>query len=66
MGYGLCAVGEELKPTQPQGSLGCMTAQPAGHQTVHLWYARPVFFVADVNRAARFYLDMLGFQEEMA
>jgi catechol 2,3-dioxygenase-like lactoylglutathione lyase family enzyme len=25
------------------------------------WYARPVFFVADVNRALRFYLDVLGF-----
>lgn len=25
------------------------------------WYARPVFFVADVNRAIRFYVDMLGF-----
>jgi catechol 2,3-dioxygenase-like lactoylglutathione lyase family enzyme len=25
------------------------------------WYMRPVFFVADVNRAARFYVDMLGF-----
>jgi catechol 2,3-dioxygenase-like lactoylglutathione lyase family enzyme len=28
---------------------------------VHKWYARPVFFVDDVNRAARFYTDMLGF-----
>jgi catechol 2,3-dioxygenase-like lactoylglutathione lyase family enzyme len=25
------------------------------------WYARPVLFVADVNRALRFYVDMLGF-----
>ncbi len=25
------------------------------------WYARPVFFVADVNRAIRFYVDRLGF-----
>lgn len=25
------------------------------------WYARPVFFVADVNRALRFYVDVLGF-----
>jgi uncharacterized glyoxalase superfamily protein PhnB len=25
------------------------------------WYARPVFFVADVNRTARFYIEMLGF-----
>ena len=26
-----------------------------------VWYARPVFFVADVNRAIRFYVDKLGF-----
>ena len=25
------------------------------------WYARPVFFVADVNRAIGFYVDTLGF-----
>jgi catechol 2,3-dioxygenase-like lactoylglutathione lyase family enzyme len=25
------------------------------------WYARPVLFVADVNRALRFYVDKLGF-----
>lgn len=25
------------------------------------WYTRPVFFVADVHRAARFYVDVLGF-----
>lgn len=29
--------------------------------TEHRWYTRPVFFVADVNRALRFYVDMLGF-----
>ncbi|HJU68448.1 MAG TPA: glyoxalase superfamily protein [Gemmatimonadaceae bacterium] len=32
-------------------------------QTVHRWYTRPVFFVADVNRAIRFYVDMLGFEK---
>jgi uncharacterized glyoxalase superfamily protein PhnB len=25
------------------------------------WYTRPVLFVADVNHAIRFYVDMLGF-----
>ena len=25
------------------------------------WYTRPVLFVADVNRAIHFYVDMLGF-----
>lgn len=29
--------------------------------TAHKWYARPVLFVADVHRAARFYVDSLGF-----
>jgi catechol 2,3-dioxygenase-like lactoylglutathione lyase family enzyme len=27
----------------------------------HRWYARPVLFVADVQRAARFYVESLGF-----
>ncbi len=31
------------------------------NETVHRWYTRPVFFVADVNRAAKFYVEMLGF-----
>ena len=29
--------------------------------STHRWYARPVFFVADIQRTTRFYLDMLGF-----
>ena len=32
-------------------------------QAAHRWYARPVFFVADVNRALRFYIDMMGFEK---
>ena len=32
-------------------------------QTIHRWYARPVLFVADVNRALRFYVDMLAFEK---
>lgn len=27
------------------------------------WYTRPVLFVADVHRAIRFYVDMLGFEK---
>jgi len=27
----------------------------------HRWYARPVFFVTDLNRALHFYIDLLGF-----
>lgn len=33
------------------------------HQTDHRWYARPVLFVADVNRALAFYVDALGFEK---
>ena len=40
-----------------------MTAQSTRSETVHRWYTRPVFFVGDVNRAARFYIDMLGFEK---
>ena len=29
-----------------------------------LWYSRPVLFVADVERALRFYVDQLGFREK--
>ena len=35
-----------------------MTRSPA-----HRWYARPVLFVADVDRAIRFYVDRLGFRK---
>jgi catechol 2,3-dioxygenase-like lactoylglutathione lyase family enzyme len=40
-----------------------MTEHATRSQTVHRWYTRPVFFVADVNRAVRFYVDMLGFEK---
>jgi catechol 2,3-dioxygenase-like lactoylglutathione lyase family enzyme len=33
-------------------------------QPVHRWYTRPVFFVADVNRAVLFYVDSLGFNKD--
>jgi catechol 2,3-dioxygenase-like lactoylglutathione lyase family enzyme len=39
-----------------------MTQQIAETKSViHRWYARPVFFVADLDRALHFYLDQLGF-----
>jgi catechol 2,3-dioxygenase-like lactoylglutathione lyase family enzyme len=34
-----------------------------GVNTRTRWYARSVFFVADVNRALRFYVDRLGFKK---
>ena len=40
-----------------------MTEQPVRNQIVHRWYTRPVLFVADVNRALHFYIDMLGFEK---
>jgi len=40
-----------------------MTERDVGSRTIHRWYARPVFFVADVNRALHFYVDMLGFEK---
>ena len=40
-----------------------MTEQAVRSQTVHRWYTRPVLFVGDVNRALRFYIDVLGFEK---
>ena len=36
-----------------------MVNEPVAHR----WYTRPVLFVADVNRALRFYIDRLGFEK---
>ena len=40
-----------------------MAEQAVTSQPVHRWYVRPVFFVSDVNRAIRFYTEMLGFEK---
>ena len=40
-----------------------MDESTSSRQAPHRWYARPVFFVADVNRAIRFYVDLLGFEK---
>ncbi len=40
-----------------------MTETAILEQTTHRWYARPVLFVADVNRALHFYVGMLGFEK---
>ncbi|MFL5613920.1 MAG: glyoxalase superfamily protein [Gemmatimonadaceae bacterium] len=40
-----------------------MKEQATSSQTLHRWYARPVLFVADVQRALDFYVDMLGFEK---
>ena len=40
-----------------------MTASTVTERITHRWYARPVFFVSDVQAALRFYLDQLGFEK---
>ncbi len=40
-----------------------MTEQTREAQIEHKWYSRPVFFVADVHRALRFYTELLGFEK---
>jgi catechol 2,3-dioxygenase-like lactoylglutathione lyase family enzyme len=41
-----------------------MTNTTVSEQVTHRWYTRPVLFVADVNRALRFYIDLLGFEKD--
>ena len=40
-----------------------MTESTLDERTAHRWYARPVFFVSDVQAALRFYIDKLGFEK---
>jgi catechol 2,3-dioxygenase-like lactoylglutathione lyase family enzyme len=40
-----------------------MTEQIVPNEIVQRWYTRPVLFVADVNRALRFYVNLLGFEK---
>ncbi len=40
-----------------------MEQQGSAGANVHRWYARPVLFVADIHRAARFYVESLGFEK---
>ena|SRR5690348_16560794 len=40
-----------------------MPEQTVKSRVVQRWYARPVLFVADVQRALDFYLGMLGFEK---
>jgi catechol 2,3-dioxygenase-like lactoylglutathione lyase family enzyme len=41
-----------------------MMEQPVAESTSHAWYARPVLFVADVQRALAFYVGKLGFEKK--
>jgi hypothetical protein len=40
-----------------------MTESTVSEWIPHRWYARPVFFVSDVQVALRFYIDKLGFEK---
>lgn len=40
-----------------------MTEQRQSDSPAHRWYARPVLFVADLDRAVRFYVGELGFEQ---
>ena len=40
-----------------------MTENVVPRTSGHRWYSRPVLFVADLNRALRFYIDQLGFEK---
>ena len=43
-------------------ALGGLEAQMT-EQIIPRCYARPVIFVADIRRALRFYVDLLGFEK---
>jgi catechol 2,3-dioxygenase-like lactoylglutathione lyase family enzyme len=38
--------------------------QPVTEAVSHVWYARPVLFVSDIQRALGFYEDKLGFEKK--
>lgn len=40
-----------------------MTETTVRERIAHRWYARPVFFVSDVQAALLFYVDKLGFEK---
>ena len=41
-----------------------MSGHVAPTASEHRWYSRPVLFVADLNRALRFYVEQLGFEKK--
>ena len=41
-----------------------MTQQAENNPIAQRWYTRPVFFVADLDRALHFYVNMLGFEKQ--
>jgi catechol 2,3-dioxygenase-like lactoylglutathione lyase family enzyme len=49
-----------LRASSPRSG-DTMSKQAGDGAPVHRWYARPVFFVADLRRAIDFYVGRLGF-----
>jgi catechol 2,3-dioxygenase-like lactoylglutathione lyase family enzyme len=41
-----------------------MSDSTATEHVAHKWYARPVFFVSDLQAALGFYIDKLGFKKK--
>jgi len=41
-----------------------MSESTTSEPVTHFWYARPVFFVSDLQGALRFYIDQLGFTKK--
>ncbi len=41
-----------------------MSESNLSERIIHQWYARPVLFVSDVDRALGFYIDKLGFKKK--
>ena len=39
-----------------------MSESTVTERVANLWYARPVFFVSDIEKSLRFYTDKLGFK----
>jgi catechol 2,3-dioxygenase-like lactoylglutathione lyase family enzyme len=52
-----------MSPGHPADQERSMTEQTVKSGIVQRWYARPVLFVADVNRALHYYIDVLGFEK---
>jgi catechol 2,3-dioxygenase-like lactoylglutathione lyase family enzyme len=42
---------------------GVMGDRAVEGQVAHIWYTRPVLFVADIGRSIRFYTEGLGFRK---
>lgn len=60
---GLVAVAAPERARVRRSGGTVVTVADLRSQMLHRWYTRPVLFVADVNRALRFYVGTLGFEK---